>query len=129
MLQFKATTNNGVVANTVHFVTSSKSVKVQPATGIVAADGDERSYVKHLIDRYHEFKKADKTVTDFSYAVLYTSIKNRFKCKWDFVPSSRFLELVKFLQDKIDGTILGKNRCRKRLKNYSTYDEYLAGYR
>lgn len=129
ILEFRAKTNNGIVANNIHLKTFAKSLKVQPATGIVAADGNERSYVKHLIDRYNDFKKADRNVTDFSYAVIYASIKNKFKCKWDYVPSHRFAELIEFLQSKIDGTILGKNRRRKGLKNYSTYDDYIDGYR
>lgn len=129
VIQFKRSLNNGIVANTLHLETVTKSVKLYPPSGIIAANADERSYAKHLIDRYNDFKKADRNVVNFNYSVIYSSIKNKFKCKWDFVPRARFLELTEFLQNKIDGTILGKNRRKQGCKNYSTFDEYLAGYR
>ncbi|MEW6664346.1 MAG: toll/interleukin-1 receptor domain-containing protein [Thermodesulfobacteriota bacterium] len=74
--------NTGIIANTLNIRPSRKSsVKIGPPSGTIAADRDKRNYIKYLIDRYNEFKKADRTVGDFKYPVIYSSIKRRYKCK------------------------------------------------
>lgn len=110
VLRFDRSSNNGIIANNVNIKTFAKSLKLQPPLGIIASDADKRSYIKHLIDRYNEFKEADRNISEFRPQVIYASIKSRFKCKWDFITIDRFPELTEFLQKKIDGTILGEKQ-------------------
>ena len=83
VIKFDRSINAGVVASNLQ-INTSKSVKIQPPIGTISSDRDKRNYTKHLIDRYNEFKKADRTIGDFRYSVIYQRIKRKFKCKWDF---------------------------------------------
>ncbi len=125
IIKLDSTVNTGIIGNTINIKNSSKqSPKMNPPLGSIASDLNKRNYVKHLIDRFNEFKKADKSVGDFKYSIIYTAIKRKFKCKWDLVPLERFFELIEYIQYRIDNTILGKVNKRKGIKNYSTYNEY-----
>lgn len=126
VIRFDRSINTGIVANNLRISTSAKSLKMQPPAGTIAADRDRRNYIKHLIDRYNEFKKADVNVKDFHYSVIYRIIKREFKCNWDCVPIEKFPNLAEYLQRRIDGTILGKNRRSKSQRNYSSFEEYLT---
>lgn len=81
----------------------------------------KKNYIKYLIDRYHELKKTDKNLTEMKYVILYNSIKRKFKAKWDMIHEKQFLELVTFLQERIDKTILGKANNKKGIKNYRDF--------
>jgi len=117
--------HSGVIANVVHLKTSGKrSPKLAHPQGAIGSNLLCRNYAKYLIDRYNEFKRADKTVRVFSFGVIYRTIKSRFKANWDFIPIERFSELVSFLQNHIDGTILGKIRRKQGHKNYQTFEEF-----
>ena len=41
-----------------------------------------------------------------------------------FIPVARFDELVDFLQQKIEATILGKRNRSRGHRNYETFDEF-----
>lgn len=126
IINFTNSINSGIVADTVNIKTQKKSlVKIVPPLNSIASDLNKRNYIKRLIERYQEFKRADRTIDDFKYSIIYGSIKREFKCKWDMISLDRFDELVNFLQRKIDKTILGKNRKKCGEKNYSTYEEFL----
>ncbi|MEO8381686.1 MAG: HNH endonuclease signature motif containing protein [Acidobacteriota bacterium] len=116
--------NSGVVANEVK-ITTARAIKLQPPDGIIGADADRRSYIKRLIDRYNDFKRADMGDA-MDFRKIYGAITREFKCKWDFVPLGRFDELATYLQRRIDGTILGKVQKKRGGRNYSTFEEYLA---
>lgn len=116
--------NTGVVANEVK-ITTSRTIRLQPPSGVIASDANLRSYIKRLIDRYHDFKRSE-VGDEMDFRVIYAAITREFKCKWDFVPVSRFDELAAYLQRRIDGTILGKVQKKKGSRNYSTFEEYLA---
>lgn len=116
--------NHGMVANTISIVTSQKSIRLAPPPGTIASDYQQKNYVKYLIDRYHEFKQANIGKGDMRYAVLYASIKREFGAKWDHLGSDRFGALVRFLEVRIDGTILGKTRKANGQKNYSSFQEH-----
>lgn len=119
--------HSGVIANVVHLKTPGRrSPKLAHPQGAIGSNLLFRNYAKYLIDRYNEFKRADKTVRDFSFAVIYRSIKSHFKETWDFIPLERFTELVSFLQNHIDGTILGKVRKKRGQGNYETFEEFKA---
>ncbi|HEX8174076.1 MAG TPA: HNH endonuclease signature motif containing protein [Pyrinomonadaceae bacterium] len=126
VIQFDRSINKGVVANNLRITTSAKSIKMQPPPGTIAANRDMLNYVKHLIDRYNEFKKADTNVRDFHYSVIYKSIKGKFKCDWKYIPIEKFPLLVEYLQQRIDGTILGRVQRSRGHKRYSSFEEYTA---
>lgn len=117
-------TNTGVVANTVNVTTKSSSVKQGPIFGTIGANLEQRNYVKHLIDRYHEFKQVEVGKKAMKYPVFYGSIKREFGAKWDHIPEGAFDRLVAFLQRRIDGTQHGKTRKSRQEKNYATFDEH-----
>jgi hypothetical protein len=58
--------NSGIIANVVNIKNSGKSPPKQPPTGSIGANLLYRNYAKYLIDRYNEFKKADKSTPEFS---------------------------------------------------------------
>ena len=122
--------NSAVVAGHIDrvMISSPRRPRIQPPSDVLAADADRRSYVKYLIDRYHEFKKAE-VHGSMKYEVLYASIKRKFGCKWDFVPLGRFLDIVAYVQHRIDGTILGRNRRANGQRSYSSFHDYLDGKR
>ncbi|WP_462179386.1 hypothetical protein [Pseudoalteromonas gelatinilytica] len=125
VINFSGGTNNGVIATNIEFKTSKKSIKVEAPLGSIASSLQHKNYIKYLIDRYHEFKKAEVGSGNMNYAIFYTSIKRKFGAKWDMVPLAKFDELTKFVQTRIDGTVLCRKRRSKGSKSYSSYDEYL----
>jgi hypothetical protein len=58
--------------------------------------------------------------------VIYSAIKTQFKAKWDFLPVERFWDLITFLQNRIDKTIVGKGRKSRGDKSYESFEEYKA---
>ena len=117
--------NSGIIANNFKITTQKKSIKFESPNGTIGSDGDKRGYVKRLIERYQDFKKSEYGLIDFKYQVIYSSIKNEFKCKWDFIRLENFSALVLFLQKRIDNTALGRNRKKQGKRNYSSFEEYL----
>ena len=124
-------TNKGIVANTINKVeikTHNKTIRINPPEGSIASSSAHKRYVKHLIDRYHAFKKSDVGHEGMKYPILYGSIKRKFGAKWELIPIERFDRLSEYLQQRIDGTILGKTRKSRGQKNYSAFSEYRDKY-
>ena len=115
--------NSGVVANEVK-ITTARSIKLHPPDGVIGSDADRRSYIKRLIDRFNDFKRSEMG-DDMDFRMIYAAITREFKCKWEFVPVTRFDELAAYLQRRIDGTIVGKVQKKKGGRNYSTFEEFL----
>jgi hypothetical protein len=97
--------------------------------GSIGADLLHRNYIRYLTERYFRYREADasfgpKAARRFSYAVLFKNIESRFKAPTYFIPISRFDELVDFLQERIDNTILGKRNRARSHRNYETFDEF-----
>ena len=123
--------NTGVVANRVDKVeirTTQRSVNLNPPDGSIGSSLSHRNYTKHLIDRYHEFKRIEVGQERMNYAILYQKIKKRFGAKWDMIPLARFEELVTYLQREIDKTKHGRIRKAGAKKNYSEFAEYREKY-
>lgn len=114
--------NNGIIGETINIKTQKNRIKILPSSGAIASDPHRKNYIKHLIDRYNDFKKADRNVGDFKYALIYGAIKREFKCKWDMVPIEKFEDLSVCLQGRIDKTILGRTQKSRGIKNYSTFE-------
>ncbi len=120
--------NTGAVTvNQIHRGRRSVRPTEYPA-GSIGSDLSQRNYIRYLVERYHRFREADlsfgRDPVRFSYAVIFKNIERKFKAPTYFVPSSRFDELVKHLQHKIDGTILGKRNHGRGIRNYDPLDEF-----
>ena len=119
--------NTGIIANTVNIKNDHKSKpKMSYPVGSIGTVLIKRNYVKYLIDRYKEYKKADKNVGNYKYHLIYSAVLREFKANWDYVPETRFEELVFYLQDRIDKTILGKTQKSRNHKNYQLFEEYVG---
>ncbi len=103
------------------------TIRLNPPYGTLASDRIRRNYIKHLIDRYHEFA-SQQPGRKFSYPAIYAEIKKQFGAKWEYISLALFDELSFFLQSRIDRTMLGRMNRGKRQRNYSTYTEFLEKY-
>jgi hypothetical protein len=93
--------------------------------GSIGSDLGQRNYVKYLVDRYHRARKASGPAR-FSYAIIFTNIERKFGAPTYFVSQARFDDLVKHLQQHIDGTILGRNNRARGIRNYVSPEEFAA---
>ena len=117
--------NRGIVAiaDKVTMQTRKKTVRVNPPPGSISSSLAHRNYIKYLIDRYHEFKKADSR-EDMKYPIFYRTIKREFGANWDMIALEQFDKLSIYIQTRIDRTRLGKNRKAKNVRRYSTFREH-----
>src|SRR5580700_8754229 len=96
--------------------------------GCVGANLAKRNYVKYLVERYNHYREADSRfdrTTRFPYSVLFKNIESRFKAPTYFIPESRFGELVDYLHERIDNTLLGRVNNQRGIPNYKSFDEYV----
>lgn len=114
-------------AESVHFTRGKSGSRKPILEGSIGSIRVERSYVKHLIDRYNEFA-AEQPGRRFSFAAIYTTIRKEFGMDWDMIHLRNFEALVNYLQGRIDRTRLGRINSSKRQPNYSTFAEYLEKY-
>ena len=120
--------NTGTIANEIHFHGRISRKPTNPAPiGTIGAEAVKRNYLKHLIDRYHEFAKADKR-EGYKYPVFYQAIKRRYGAKWDRILLHQFEDACAYIQERIDKTALGRNKKAKRQSNYSSFNEYCEKY-
>jgi len=123
VVNFMGGANSGIIANEVTMKTQKKTVRVNPPPGSIGSSLAHRNYIKHLIDRYHEFKRAHSR-EDMNYAKFYVAIKQKFGAKWDMIALERFEELSIYIQTRIDRTRLGRDKKAKNVKRYSTFPEH-----
>ena len=64
----------------------------------------------------------------FRYGAVYGAIQREFGTSWNKIGVNRFEELSRFLQQKIDKTIIGKRNRSKGISNYSTFEQYCVKY-
>lgn len=96
--------------------------------GCIGANLAKRNYVKYLVERYNHYREADARFgrTDrFHYSVLFKNIESKFKAPTYFIPESRFPEVVDYLHDRINNTILGRVNGKRGIPNYESFDEYM----
>jgi hypothetical protein len=117
----------GMQAEKIVFKTQKKSVKFNAPSGTIASDRRKRNYIKHLIDRYHEFA-SEQPRRKFSYPAIYAEIKKAFGAKWDHVSVDHFDMMSVHLQRKIDRTMIGNMNRGKGQRNYSTFEEFIEKY-
>ena len=112
---------------TVRVGKSSKRPASYPE-GCVGANLAKRNYVKYLVERYNHYREADARfgrTARFHYAVLFKNIETKFKAPTYFIPETRFGELVDYLHDRINNTILGRVNGKRGIPNYESFDEYV----
>jgi len=114
-----------IQAKVVNIKTSKTNLKFLPPNGTIASDLKKIAYVKHLIDRYHEFASSDPVRKGvFSYPAFYAKIKKDFGVKWDYIPVSRFEDLADYIQKRINKTKIGCINKGKGYKSYSSFEDF-----
>jgi hypothetical protein len=126
VVNFSGGPNYGYIANKIEVKNEKKQVRIEAPSGTIASSAIHRNYTKYLIDRYHEFKKAEVGKAKMNYAVFYAAIKREFGAKWDYIRLSRFELVASYIQQRIERTVLGKNNKANGKKSYSTFTEYYA---
>ncbi len=95
---------------------------------VIGGSSDHRAYLRYLIDRYQDFAKAQQD-REFSFPVVYMSIKRQFKANWDRIPLSRFQDAAHFVQAKIDCTLVGRQQKKQGKASYENFDNFLTNNR
>ena len=116
-----------IAQNITKIVTQRPPRTAHPADSL-GADIRKKGYIDYLLTQYFEFRKADRSFGDrrpFSYAEIHTTIQREFGHKTFFMPTDFFERLVKFLQGRIDRTILGRNNSSQSIPNYHSYEKHL----
>ncbi len=129
----KSTLNNPVIGNNnsvtinVKKQTTKKTVNKYP-DGSIGQNVLMYGYSKYLADRYAKYKEYDlkQKGQKFNYPSFYGKVKKDFRAGGFFhIPQTRFLDLVDYLQNRIDRTVLAKiNRSKGIDKNYVSLEEY-----
>jgi hypothetical protein len=122
--------NGPTTINQIHRGRRSSRPTEYPADSI-GSDLEQRNYIRYLVQRHHRAREADSSFgrsgpARFSYAVIFTNIERKFGAPTYFVPQARFDELVKHLQQRIDGTILGKSNRARGIRNYASREDFSA---
>lgn len=125
IINFPGGTNRGIIANKLKIDSGNGKIRIDPPEGSIASSLYHRNYIKHLIDRYHQFKAADVGKENVKYPVLYSAIKGKFGGEWNMIALDKFDLLSEYLQKRIDRTILGRNMKVKDKKRYSTFEEFI----
>lgn len=108
----------------------STSVKEPLPDGALGKDLAKKNYIDYLKKRYGEWKKQElaKKNETFNWAGFNKSIMNRYKAAGiNYIDTRHFDDLVSYLHDRIDKTILGKVRRSRGQRNYSTFEEMQQG--
>jgi len=109
---------------------SPKTPKPELPEGALGKDLTKKNYAHYLIKRYGEWKQIelDKKSEKFNWASFNIHIAKRYKATGiNHIPLEKFDNLVGYLQDRIDKTILGRNRKSRKKRNYSTFEELNSG--
>ena len=114
-----------IQANTVNLKTVKAKFILAPPPGSIAAERAMMSYARYLIARYQELQKADKTKAGrFKYIAIHAALARQFKGDWKLLPTSRFREVVDFLQKRIDNTIVGRIGRARGSPLYHGFEEH-----
>jgi hypothetical protein len=99
--------------------------------GTIGSDLEQRNYIRYLVERYHRARRAELDFgrggpARFSYAAIFTNIERKFGAPTYFVSKARFQDLGKYLQHRIDATVLGKSNITRGIANYMSPEEFEA---
>jgi len=107
--------------------TKRKSPSAIPTQGGIGHNLAKRNYTLHLMERYNDFQKWDSSKAGVGkYIVLGRAIKTEFGSKWDFVPESKFFDLIAFIQKRILNSKLGRIKNSRHEKCFSSWQEWCA---
>lgn len=130
IINFPGGTNRGIITNKLktnklEINTGNRRIRINPPEGSIASSLNHRNYIKHLINRYHQFKKAEVGKGDFNYSIFYKAIERKFGANWDVISLDRFDILSAYIKQRIDKTILGKQMKAADKRRYSTFEEFI----
>jgi hypothetical protein len=106
--------------------------KIELPDGSLGKDLLRKNYINYLSKRYGDWKQAqfnhEGKGETFNWASHNKSLMNRYHASGiNYIHVGHFDDLVKYLSDKIDKTIIGRGRKSKGMKNYSSYEEHTNG--
>ena len=123
--------NTGIIANVVNLKgRKSPKVNYNYPTDSIGADTIKKGYIDYLYGQYITFRKADisfgadEHAKRFYPGELHQTIRARFKVKTFFIHMARFTELVEYMQNRVDNTILGRSNRKKNIPNYDSFDDF-----
>lgn len=117
--------NNRVTLNT------GRKPKPKYPAGCIGSETVKANYVSYLITRYHDFKAWEVGPEKMRYGLFPAKLKKAFgmgaaRTIYN-VPSSRFGELVEYIQKHVSRTALAKiNTAKGQPRHFQTFDEYRA---
>ncbi len=123
------TQNSGIIANVVN-VGGKRTPKMNYPKDSIGADTLKKGYIDYLYGRYIECRKADTNFGAVAHSLrfhpgeLHNTIRAKFKTRTFFIHVARFAELVTYMQERINQTILGKRNRSRGQANYQSFDEY-----
>lgn len=106
----------------------TKQPKPSIPDGAIGNDLMKKNYIHRLIKRYGDFKQEElnKIGEKFNWAAFNKHISNRYKATGiNHIPITRFEELISYLQDRIDKTIMGKAQKSKGYRSYKSFEDFL----
>lgn len=113
-------------------VKQAKKYSPQLPEGCIGLDLNKKNYFNYLSKRYGDWKQiqfdTNKTGEKFNWASHNKNLSNRYHAAGiNHIHVGHFDDLVIYLKDKIDKTQLGRNRKAKGKRNYSLFEEHMAG--
>lgn len=134
-LQIPVVSNGGNVAiqspgavqttTSITFKNTRTRVTVAAPAHSIGASREKVAYCQHLIDRYQDFQKSDRTgKSNFKYAAIHVALKRIFGAPWKLLVEEQFPEVVEYLHRRIDATIIGKINRAKGHPNYSSFQAW-----
>jgi hypothetical protein len=123
------TANSGIIANVVN-IKGKTSGKMHYPPDSIGSDAIMKGYVDYLYGQYIKFRKADASFGAKAHAKrfhpgeLHRTIRARFKAQTFFIHVARFEELIQYMHERVDATILGRRNTSRGTKNYDTFEEY-----
>ena len=102
-----------------------KGLSVQAPPASIGASQPKVAYCQHLIIRYQDYQKGDKTGKgEYKYMALHNALKREFGTEWKLLGEDRFEDVVAYLQRRIDNTFIGRLNGSKGRRNYSSFEEW-----
>lgn len=106
----------------------TKQQKPTVPVGALGSDLMKKNYVHHLIKRYGEWKQDElsKKGEKFNWPAINSHLAKKYKAAGiNHIPLTQFLDLVGYLQKRIDQTIMGKIQKSKGYRSYKLFEEFL----
>lgn len=133
VIQFNSQVGNAFVGDNhvINIKPQAKKAKNKYPEGTIGFDRDKMNYISYLTGKYNEFKEYEVGKGNVRYGVFGAHLKKKYgigptKAIYN-LSIDKFEELACYIQNRIDGTMLGKIN-RKSQQNYCMFPEYLEKY-